>query len=108
MLSNILHILNSHSMRKQENTIIGIKVLALIMIMISLIALSACVSKPKAKKDFDPITNAKELGKALGCVFAPHTCKSAEEKIKEEKAFQEEFKKIDEQLQKESKTTPKQ
>ena len=95
-------------MRKQENTITGIKILTLIMMMIVLVALSSCVSKPEPKKEINPIINAKELGKALGCVMAPHTCKSNEQKAKEEKAFQEEFKKIDEQLQKESNTAPKQ
>lgn len=95
-------------MISRDDIVIQLKIILICTFLVGLISLTGCVSKPKAKKEFDPIINAKELGKALGCVFAPHTCKSAEEKIKEEKAFQEEFKKIDEQLQKESNTAPKQ
>jgi hypothetical protein len=91
---------------KEKDKVTGVKILFIIAILLGFV-LTGCANTTKPKKEFNPIVNAKELGKALGCVFAPHTCKSAQEKIKDEKAFQEEFKKIDEQLKKDSKTTPK-
>ena len=87
-------------MKINNNTIaktIGVVVMTIFLLSI----LTACASKPKPAKGIDPIANAKTLGKALGCVMAPNTCLTSEEqKIKEEKEFEKEFKKIDQQKDK--------
>lgn len=71
-----------------------------VLIILTLILLSGCVATPPEKKsdNLAVIQNAEKLGKALGCVFGSKdaTCKSAEQKKKEEQEFIREFKKVDE------------
>jgi len=83
-------------MKINNNTIaktIGVVVMAIFLLSI----LTACASKPKPAKDIDPIANAKTLGKALGCVMAPNTCKSQEQIKKEQDEITKEFDKLDKQ-----------
>jgi len=83
-------------MKINNNTIaktIGVVVMAIFLLSI----LTACASEPKPAKGIDPIANAKTLGKALGCVMAPNTCKSQEQIKKEQDEITKEFDKLDKQ-----------
>ena len=71
------------------------------VILISMM-LSGCATKPKPSKSMNPIANAKELGIALGCVFAPNTCKTEAEIKQEQDDITKEFDKIDAQKAKEA------
>jgi hypothetical protein len=84
-------------MIKQDRTLAFFKVLGLVMVLIALIGLTSC-AKPKRVQGIDPIANAKELGVALGCVFAPHTCKSKAEIKKEQDEITKEFDKVDREM----------
>jgi starvation-inducible outer membrane lipoprotein len=85
-------------MIKQDRTITFFKVLAVSLVLIALIGLTGCASKPKKVQGIDPIANAKELGKALGCVFAPNTCKSKEQIKKEQDEITKDFNKVDREM----------
>ena len=81
-------------MKINNNTIaktIGVVVMAIFLLSI----LTACASNPKPAKDINPIADAKTLGKALGCVMAPNTCKSKEEIKKEQGEITKDFNKVD-------------
>lgn len=61
-----------------------------------LVALTSCVPAQKKSDSVDPIRNAREIGQAIGCVFAPHTCPlSKEQRKKDEQKFLKEFEQID-------------
>lgn len=90
--------------RFDNNTLV--KVMGIMLCLTLLVIMTGC-AKPKPKdRPLNPLSDAKVMGKALGCVFAPASCK--EQQAEDDREFQEEFKKIDEQLHKESKTAPKQ
>lgn len=82
-------------MIKQDRTLAFFKVSGLVMVLIALIGLTSCASKPKKVQSVNPIANAKELGIALGCIFAPNTCKSKEQIKKEQDEITKEFDKMD-------------
>jgi hypothetical protein len=89
-------------MKSQEQTMMFMKILAICGLLIVLVILTSCTAKPKPANKLDPIANARELGKALGCVFAPNTCKSKEEIKREQDEITKEFDKIDAQKAKEA------
>jgi hypothetical protein len=78
------------------------KYLYVLVMVTCIFILVGCAGKPKPPKTLDPIANAKELGVALGCVFAPNTCKSKEEIKKEQDEITKDFDKIDAELAKEA------
>ena len=75
----------------------------MLVIVTCIFILVGCASKPKPPKTLDPIANAKELGVALGCVFAPNSCRSEIENMKEQEEITKEFDKIDADRAKEKK-----
>lgn len=85
-------------MIRQNRTLTFFKVLGSVMVLIALIGLTSCASKPKKVQSVDPIANAKELGKALGCVFAPNTCKNKEQIKKEQDEITKDFNKVDREM----------
>tara|TARA_E500000178_G_C16689099_1_gene602871 strand:- start:309 stop:554 length:246 start_codon:yes stop_codon:yes gene_type:complete len=65
------------------------------ILVIILLGLTSCAGKQKEYKAGPlgtVVENAEDIGKYLGCAFAPHTCKEIEE--------EEEWKKVDEELSK--------
>ena len=80
------------------------KYLYVLVMVTCIFILVGCAGKPKPSKtkNLDPIANAKELGIALGCVFAPNTCKTEAEIKKEQDEITKEFDKIDAQKAKEA------
>lgn len=71
------------------------KYLYVLVIVTCIFILVGCAGKPKPPKTLDPIANAKELGVALGCIFAPNSCKSEIENMKTQDEMTKEFDKID-------------
>tara|TARA_A100001011_G_scaffold388272_1_gene467580 strand:- start:1075 stop:1320 length:246 start_codon:yes stop_codon:yes gene_type:complete len=65
------------------------------VLVILLLGLTSCATK---QKEYKPgplgavVENAEDIGKYLGCAFAPHTCREMEE--------EEEWKKVDEDIKK--------
>ena len=77
------------------------KVLGIVVFLALMTLITSC-AKPKPKdRPLNPLSDAKVMGKALGCVFAPASCK--EQQAKDEKEFIETFKKIDSENNKQSK-----
>ena len=78
--------------KKLENYII-------IFLLVILIVTAACAKKSKEYKagPLGPvIENAETLGQALGCAFAPKTCKKSKEQVeKEQEEITKDFNKID-------------
>ena len=71
---------------------------ALLVGLICLIIMTSCAPAPKKPDPISPIANARDIGRALGCVFGSKdgVCKSEEQKKAEEQEFIREFKKVDE------------
>lgn len=86
----------------------GIKLLAGVGVLLALfvlVVLTSCVPVQKKTDSVDPVRNAREIGQAIGCIFAPHTCPlSKEQRKKDEQKFLKDFEKIDQELSK--KTAP--
>ena len=78
--------------KKLENYII-------IFLLVILIVTASCAKKPKEYKagPLGPvIENAETLGQALGCAFAPKTCRKSKEQIdKEQEEITKDFQEID-------------
>lgn len=68
------------------------------MVLIALIGLTSCAKPPAKNQSLDPIANAKEFGKVIACVAAPHTCKSKEQIKKEQDEITKEFNKVDREM----------
>ena len=71
---------------------------ALLVGLIFLIIMTSCAPAPKKPDPISPIANARDIGRALGCMFGSKdgVCKSEEQKKSEEQEFVREFKKVDE------------
>lgn len=55
------------------------KYLATVIILLVMILLTSC-AKPKTQdRPLNPIMDANLLGKAIACIFAPDTCKKADQ-----------------------------
>jgi len=78
-----------------NNTNIAKTIGVVLMTIFLLSILTACVSKPKPVKNINPIADAKTLGKALGCVMAPNTCKSSKQEDNKQDEITKEFDKMD-------------
>ena len=78
--------------KKLENYII-------IFLLVILIVVASCAKKNKEYKagPLGPvIENAESFGQALGCAFAPTTCKKSKEQIeKEQEEITKDFQEID-------------
>ena len=78
--------------KKLENYII-------IFLLVILIVTASCAKKTKEYKagPLGPvIENAETLGQALGCAFAPKTCRKSKEQIdKEQEEITKDFQEID-------------
>ena len=84
-------------MIREDRTLTFFKVAGVALVLIALIGLTGC-AKPKRVQGIDPIANAKELGRALGCIAAPFTCKSKEQLKKEQDEITKEFDKMDREM----------
>lgn len=71
------------------------KHLYILVIVTCVFILVGCSGKPKPSKKLNPVANAKELGVALGCVFAPNTCKTEAEIKREQDEITKDFDKVD-------------
>jgi hypothetical protein len=84
----------------------GIKFLAGTLFMVALfllVALTSCVPAQKKTDSVDPIRNAREIGQAIGCMFAPQTCpRTDSQKREDEQKFIKEFDRIDQELSRET------
>jgi hypothetical protein len=67
-------------------------------LILLLVLMTSCAPKEKKNNSINPIANAKELGRALGCIAAPNTCKSKEQIKKEQDEITKEFDKVDREM----------
>ena len=65
------------------------------LILLVLVFVTSCAPKTKEPNGINPIANAKEIGKALGCMFGG--CKSEEQIKKEQDEITKEFDRVDAQ-----------
>ena len=68
-----------------------------LMLLLVLVLMTSCAPKEKKNNSINPIANAKEFGRALGCIAAPNTCKSKEQIKKEQDEITKEFDRMDAQ-----------
>ena len=76
----------------EQYTVILIKIVAIVA-LIALIVLTSCAPVKKESQTLNPIADAKNIGRALGCVFGG--C----DRATQDREFQREFEKIDKSSQ---------